>query len=327
MRNPLIDNAKGVLIFLVVFGHYLEAIDGWNIPYLGAILSTIYLFHMPAFVFLAGITAKRDRLAARIGNIAIILVVFQMAYVVPLFIADGEWPVGLLQPYWILWFLLSLICWMLLIPLVDKVPYVFAISILIATVGGLFPWDGYQLSAMRTLTFLPFFVGGKLYGHRMIAALQVYGKRRFLAVPIFGVAALLIYSSGLEKSWLYGSLSYAQLGVDGLTGIVIRAAIFILSAASMVAFLACMTSKSGHLSVIGQNSLAVFVLHGFAVNIAHKVIGMNGQLTVLWGLAFAVLAAVMTTLVFAHPVFTTKIRTFAASISRCFERGTGAVGS
>lgn len=28
MRNPLIDNAKGVLIFLVVLGHYLQLADG-----------------------------------------------------------------------------------------------------------------------------------------------------------------------------------------------------------------------------------------------------------------------------------------------------------
>ena len=161
MRNPLIDNAKGVLIFLVVLGHYLEAVGGWDNPYLGAILSIIYLFHMPAFVFLTGVTAKKDRLGERIANLAIILVVFQFAYVVLEVSSDGEWPVGLFQPFWILWFLLSLIWWTLLLPLIARVPYAFAISIMIAAVAGLYPWDGYQISVMRTLTFLPFFVGGR----------------------------------------------------------------------------------------------------------------------------------------------------------------------
>ena len=59
MRNPLIDNAKGVWIFLVVLGHYLEAVGGWDNLYLGAILSIIYLFHMPAFVFFGGYGQER----------------------------------------------------------------------------------------------------------------------------------------------------------------------------------------------------------------------------------------------------------------------------
>ena len=65
MRSTLIDNAKGGLIFLVVLGHYLEKSGGWSNQCLNAVLSTIYLFHMPAFVFLVGITTKRDRLRTR----------------------------------------------------------------------------------------------------------------------------------------------------------------------------------------------------------------------------------------------------------------------
>ena len=64
MRNPLIDNTKGVFIFLVVLGHYLEAVGGWDNPYLGAILSIIYLFHMPVFVFLTEFRPRKTVLAS-----------------------------------------------------------------------------------------------------------------------------------------------------------------------------------------------------------------------------------------------------------------------
>lgn len=318
MRNPLIDNAKGVLIFLVVLGHYLEAVGGWDNPYLGAILSIIYLFHMPAFVFLTGVTAKKDRLGERIANLAIILVVFQFAYVVLEVISDGEWPVGLFQPFWILWFLLSLIWWTLLLPLIARVPYAFAISIVIAAVAGLYPWDGYQLSVMRTLTFLPFFVGGVLHGSRIIAALQAYAQWRFLAALIFVATAVVVIPWGLEKEWFYRSTSYTDLGIDGLTGSLISAAFLLLTTTSMFAFLACMTSKPSYVSVVGQNSLAVFVFHGFAVGIVRKVIALNGPPAGPWGLAFAIVAAVITTLVFAKPVFNAKIRAFSMSVSRRF---------
>ncbi|EPJ8675541.1 acyltransferase family protein, partial [Acinetobacter baumannii] len=38
MRNLHIDATKGVLIFLVVLGHYLERLIGWNEPLNQAIL-------------------------------------------------------------------------------------------------------------------------------------------------------------------------------------------------------------------------------------------------------------------------------------------------
>jgi len=78
----------------------------------------------------------------------------------------------------------------------------------------------------------------------------------------------------------------------------IRAALFILSSASFVAFLACMSTKRSHFSVMGQNSLAIFVLHGFAVIIADKVIARTGP-EAPWSLVLVVLASVITTLVLA----------------------------
>lgn len=42
------DKAKGILIFLVVFGHLLEQISGWGMGFSRAGLTAIYSFHMPA---------------------------------------------------------------------------------------------------------------------------------------------------------------------------------------------------------------------------------------------------------------------------------------
>ena len=50
------DNMKGILVFLVVFGHFLELCPATlqkNILYL-----VIYSFHMPAFLFFSGFFAK-----------------------------------------------------------------------------------------------------------------------------------------------------------------------------------------------------------------------------------------------------------------------------
>ena len=57
-RNLRLDNAKGILITLVVIGHMLLPIQGTtrgvtNFFYM------IYAFHMPAFVFISGLLAQR----------------------------------------------------------------------------------------------------------------------------------------------------------------------------------------------------------------------------------------------------------------------------
>ena len=53
MRNPYFDNAKAILIILVVIGHIIEPFIE-DIYTLKIIYEFIYTFHMPAFILLSG---------------------------------------------------------------------------------------------------------------------------------------------------------------------------------------------------------------------------------------------------------------------------------
>ena len=97
------------------------------------------MLHMPAFVFLAGITAKRDQLGKCFANLAILLILFQLAYIAPSIVKGGTSPVGILQPYWALWFLLSLIWWLALLPLIARLPSPLLIASTIGVAAGLIP--------------------------------------------------------------------------------------------------------------------------------------------------------------------------------------------
>ena len=57
-RNSNIDKTKGLLIFLVVFGHFVERYMGWHGDLSGALLRFIYAVHMPAFIFISGMFFK-----------------------------------------------------------------------------------------------------------------------------------------------------------------------------------------------------------------------------------------------------------------------------
>src|SRR5690606_41893719 len=56
-RNAYFDNAKLLLIFLVVFGHAIQPFTSKN-RIIDALYIWIYTFHMPAFIFLAGFFVK-----------------------------------------------------------------------------------------------------------------------------------------------------------------------------------------------------------------------------------------------------------------------------
>ncbi|MCR5545514.1 MAG: acyltransferase, partial [Lachnospiraceae bacterium] len=61
-RLTYFDNAKGFLILLVVFGHLVDLVcHSSSGPLLHYTFLTIWSFHMPAFLFIAGLfDHKRD---------------------------------------------------------------------------------------------------------------------------------------------------------------------------------------------------------------------------------------------------------------------------
>lgn len=168
-RDFRLDKAKGFLIFLVVSGHFLERISGWEMGYSRVLLTAIYSFHMPAFIFLAGITAKSNRLVDRVLVFLVLLISAQPVYYywVGLF---GKTPnLEFDTPYWITWFLLAMVWWLLLLPLVERFPLqMLFTSILVGVLGGVLPAIDFELSVGRSLTFFPFFVVGKLYGKQLL---------------------------------------------------------------------------------------------------------------------------------------------------------------
>ena len=73
-RNPYWDNIKGLLIFLVVLGHFLW--DFRNQGFARYIVEIIYLFHMPTFIFVAGYFSKSNRSKSRISILKLVVIYF-----------------------------------------------------------------------------------------------------------------------------------------------------------------------------------------------------------------------------------------------------------
>lgn len=268
MRDNRLDAAKGVLIVLIVLGHLLEAVDGdWGDGLVRLILTAVYAFHLPAFVFLAGITAKSNRLLERVLTFAVLLVAFQCLYSLAKLWAGDPFAWSWTTPHWILWFLAGMIGWTLTVPLVERFPRTLLIVSLAVGIGaGLLPFADYEFSLSRMLVFWPFFVLGRLVGPLLLkktALLPTWTGVGLCAVAV--VPMLTLYIAGIDRRWLYGSRNFTHLDTSEIQGLLIRVCLTAIALLAILALLSVLPETRSPLAVIGQRWLSVYLLHGFAV--------------------------------------------------------------
>lgn len=271
-RNHKIDNGKALLIFLVVFGHFLELFHGDLKSFL---YITIYSFHMPAFAFFSGYFAKWNP-GRLVKQILYPYLCFQLLYL--LFAKYGLGDTvshPLTRPYWLMWYLVSMALWYLLLPLINRylhVPFfLLAGAVLLALLSGSIPWIGYQLSLSRTIVLFPFFLTGYLCKNAWEERLPVFKEKAplisFLLFLMMGGSTCLLwmYRSDIHPEWLYHSVSYAM----GHYSIWIRA-LFLLNAgvwtSGILFFLP--SRKIPVLTALGTHTIAVYLLHGFFIKAA-----------------------------------------------------------
>lgn len=272
-RYPALDNARFVLIALVVVGHLIEQLVHTG-PAADALYRWIYLFHMPAFVLISGALSSpvltRRRLVRTVTGLLLPYVLFQTLY--PAWDAwlfgSGDWWQGYLTPYWLLWYLLSLACWRIMLPVFVRLKYPLPFAFAIALAAGTVSWIGYPFSLSRTLVFFPLFLlGFRLRAWRLQHLGGTVTRKSLAALILAGAAAGAWFLRGLDPQWLYASVDYGTLGVAPAVGAGIRLGLLTASAACALSVLALIPRRSRWAGA-GRRSLDAYLLHGFLVRAA-----------------------------------------------------------
>jgi fucose 4-O-acetylase-like acetyltransferase len=222
-------------------------------------------------VLVSGAVSKADLTHRRAFALATCVllpyVVFQTLY--PAWDAwlsgSGDWSQGYLTPYWLLWYLLSLACWRVLLPLFARLKFALPLAVIIALAAGVAPWIDYPFSLSRTLVFFPLFLLGHRIGARRLQQLGAAPARRFTAVLILFAAAVgAWFLRDLDPEWLYVSMGYASLQIAPLAGAVTRLALLSASALCALSVLTLMPRRARHAG-FGRRSLTAYLVHGFLV--------------------------------------------------------------
>lgn len=278
MDKTSANNARGVLIILVIFGHLLEQRLDVNAA-AGATYIFLYAFHMPAFAFLSGSASHARTGPVELRNTAIRLlqplIICQLLFLpLEMILADEgkNWLHYAVTPYWVLWYLLSLAGWRLLLPAFVNLRHPLAWAIGLAIAAGFMSSIGYQLSLSRMLVLFPFF----LAGHLMLASgtSLIKGDKReriiaMLAMALAAVGAIALQANGFDEEFLYHAKGYGVLGLGAHVEALARVAALAVAAVLVWSFLVLMPRDlPAFVTRAGTYSLFCFLSHALLIKAA-----------------------------------------------------------
>lgn len=270
-RDARLDNARAILIVLVVVGHALALLDG---TLADVVYDWLYGFHMPAFVLLAGfLSGPPDERRARrlVTGVVAPFFLFHLVHVLQVWALRGSIKASyVLDPGWTLWFLVALVLWRLSVPIwLALRPWVaIAASFAVALGSGLDADLPGELSLDRFLVLLPCFVLGLL--------LREWSRDRDGAFPfdrlprprlvasavvVLLSAACWVISARTPTTLVRHTDAYRQMDVGVIEGVALRGLVLVLASVLAVALITAMPARRTWWTHIGVQSMYVYLLH------------------------------------------------------------------
>ena len=271
-RDAGYDHIKALLIYLMVLGHLLTRFGD------GAAADGLYLlifsFHMPAFLFVSGYFARCGPKRA-LSKLAPLYLVFQcvqfLTDALSAALSGGDWLAALyafqlFTPRWTLWYLLALMAYHLLLPLLEtddrrKMARNLLLAVLLGLAVGCNPDTDNLLALSRICHFMPLFLLGyyeaRCHLLRDLIARHRAACRAGTALLTAALTALLL-CSGWPAAWFYGTESYGTAGFWWYTRLLVWAV-----ALAWIFVLLVWTPRRPLplLEKVGRNTLPVYLLH------------------------------------------------------------------
>jgi len=263
-RLAYFDNFKGLLISLVVLGHYLYAYAGTApLNLAGTITGIIYTFHMPAFAFVSGFFSKSSRSAGARSLFKLLsaYLIFNTLMLLYHYLFVGG-AISLLTPMYSNWYLLALVAWRLSAKYFGRQKYLLVFSAAIALLAGFWPEISNIFSVGRIITFFPFFLIGYRIDKNLLPLLARSRKKFVYFLGTILLTGCMAASYYLVKSGIV-TLDISLMGAyksgfqSGARAAVLLLALFYITALLML----IPVKKIPVLAKWGRNSLAIYLAH------------------------------------------------------------------
>lgn len=280
-RDSFLDSCKGWLIFFVVLEHCLEIS---SLHYINLIHAVIYSFHMPVFIFFAGMMSKThdvDKLMRGVlKGIIIPLLVFSFFYEALWYFKTSS-PLSMFlrnySPFWILWFLFALIIWRVITPLFMIMRFPVAYSVMASLFMMQFSQGHNVLSSTRIIFFLPFFILGYKYGWGFYSnlSLKISGKPKFFALFSFLIIVTIVKI--MNPQIYYGKFTFQDLHLDFKSGVMQFSGVYVTAFLGLI-FIVSLSRLVTFLRKPGERSLNIYLWHGVVIYGASDILNRYVQI-------------------------------------------------
>ena len=314
-RIALWDNLKFFLVTCVVIGHFVDQFTGLSNIY-DSIFLFIYSFHIPLFIFIAGLMFKNKNITAK----AIFFISIGFSYkivsaIVERLLGTVKVEFFLLWDGGLSWFMFALAAYIVILKIIEKQnkEYILMFSIVLACFVGYDPGIGDFLYLSRIIIFFPFFLSGVLLQNFDIVGLKTKeSKYKFLAGLIIVIwLGLCVFELDIfyRLRYLFTGrnpffpqiMSYAPLA---------RLASYTISFGMCFALIMLMPNRRMFvITDMGENSINVYFWHMHIYYILNKVFNISNVFNygVSGKLAF-LLMAVLLSMILSHKIFSFPIR-------------------
>lgn len=268
------DNYKGLLIFLVVFGHFTWEYYSCS-SYVAYITKAIYLFHMPMFIFISGYLSKSENSKSlkSVNKLLLFYVIFNTLMMLYLFIFENG-NVNFVNSYNSYWYLIAIVLMRITVEKIKNIKYILPISIIISLLAGYYSWG--ITGIQKTLALYPMFLLGYNFDAKKLKKIV---SNVSLKKIIIGIISLVIFL--LMLFWLvkYGNYSTNMLvfgKYQNSFDFIQRIGILLISVVGIISAMHLIPNKKLPLiTKWGQNSLYVYVTHRVITLIVEDILLKN----------------------------------------------------
>ncbi len=276
-RDAKYDNLKLFLIYLVILGH-LGNHYATRDQVIAVTQLWVYLFHMPAFVFIAGLFSKNTIDGARWNKVLPYLFLYLFMEIIPIIIGllfggIESVSVDIVHETGVAWFALGMLEWNAAAVLFRRVhpAYVLVISFVLSIAAGYLPQIGSFLSLERGIVFFPIFYMGYLTDFQRLAdftkkpAVRITGAILLVLAVIVCINYFDVLSPWRLLFQAKTDFSEIETPFSIRWGWTWRIAFYLISMLLTLAIVSVMPSKKFFFSSLGAKTLPVYVFHKYLI--------------------------------------------------------------
>lgn len=291
MRIAKWDYLKFVLIYLVVLGHVIGYI-GYENDTLNGIYLWIYSFHMPLFILISGLFAKRsidEKRWNKIFTYFALMLLIMVANGVTGYLISGNMRFSVVVLSGVPWFAWALFVYSLVTVALRKFPvtYVLPFVVIIGCFIGADDKIGSFLALSRVLVYYPFFYIGYILNPQGLA--QALSKTWIKILSAIGLAAMaIVFVTRSEALWwirpvVKGNAPHDKFGDFSEHGVLVRLVYYVLVLVICAMVIAVtpthITGKLAPLgrwmAFLGERSVQTYAFHWAVLMVLFKVFSID----------------------------------------------------